>query len=207
MEYGHGMPYLSDRPVGEDADYLLTVAWNLAATHRIVYNFNKPTTGVQPLATFVDAGLARLVQAAGRDRWVFVRVVILVNVVLLILFAHLLGRIAMGAMTNTRQQDLADAAAVVTTVQHVDFPRVYVRAGDWHVRGADRPHVVDDSEARHTAKTGETWVRASPEWRADRRSGPERNGGLFQPKCHQPRWEDRFRRWIVHLSRRHSSMY
>ena len=96
MEYGHGMPYLSDRPVGEDAYYLLTVAWNLAATHRIVYNFNKPTTGVQPLATFVDAGLARLVQAAGRDRWVFVRVVILVNVVLLILFAHLLGRIAMG---------------------------------------------------------------------------------------------------------------
>src|ERR1700682_3830059 len=73
MDYGYGMPYLSDRPVGEDAYYMLTVAWNMAEKGRIVYNLDKPTTGIQPLATFLYAGVAYVVQFWGGDRWLFVR--------------------------------------------------------------------------------------------------------------------------------------
>src|SRR4030095_13830867 len=47
MDYGHGMPYLSDRPVGEDAYYMLTVAWNIAEKGRIVYNLDTPTHWIQ----------------------------------------------------------------------------------------------------------------------------------------------------------------
>ena len=66
-EYGYGMPYLSDRPVGEDAYYMLTVAWNIAEKHQLVYNLDKPTTGIQPLATVFYAGIAHIVQFTGGD--------------------------------------------------------------------------------------------------------------------------------------------
>src|SRR4030095_14567085 len=50
MDYGHGMPYLSDRPVGEDAYYMLTVAWNSAEEGRSVYHLDKPHTWIQTRA-------------------------------------------------------------------------------------------------------------------------------------------------------------
>ena len=84
MNYGFGMPYLSDRPVGEDGYYMLTVAWNMAETGHIAYNQGKPTTGIQPLATFLYAGIASAVQRSGGNKWLFVRWVIMANVILII---------------------------------------------------------------------------------------------------------------------------
>ena len=52
------IPYLADRPVGADAYYMLTVAWNIAEKGRIVYNYDLTVTGIQPLSTFVYAGFA-----------------------------------------------------------------------------------------------------------------------------------------------------
>ena len=38
------MPYVSDKIIGEDGYYMLTVAWNLAQGHGISYNFGEQTT-------------------------------------------------------------------------------------------------------------------------------------------------------------------
>jgi hypothetical protein len=116
MQYGYGMPYLSDRPVGEDAYYMLTVAWNMAEKGGILYNLNKPTTGIQPLATFLYAGIAYVVQFSGGDRWSFVRAVIIVNVLLITVFARQIGNIARALMVRREAQDLASALGVVTTL-------------------------------------------------------------------------------------------
>ncbi|MCX5896491.1 MAG: hypothetical protein NTZ51_11780, partial [Proteobacteria bacterium] len=98
------MPYLSDKPVGEDGFYMLTVAWNLAAKHKIVYNLNKLTTGIQPLSTFIYAALAWIVQFFNGDKWVFIRLVITFNVVSLLLFAHVLGIIAKTLIPNNKSE-------------------------------------------------------------------------------------------------------
>lgn len=119
MDYGYGMPYLSDRPVGEDAYYMLTVAWNVAEKGRIVYNLDKPTTGIQPLATFLYAGIARVGQSWGADRWFLVRATIVVNVLLMLVFARQVGNIARGLMVGREAQGLAYAIAAVTILSSV----------------------------------------------------------------------------------------
>ena len=57
---GH-VPYLLDKPVGEDGFYMLAVAWNAALGKGLVGNFDQAVTGIQPLATLLYAALARLV--------------------------------------------------------------------------------------------------------------------------------------------------
>jgi hypothetical protein len=90
----HNFPYLADKPVGEDGFYMLTVAWDIAKGHGITYNYNLPTTGIQPLSTFIYAGLAWIVQAYGGDKWIFIRIVLLFGGISLLVFAHLIGCIA-----------------------------------------------------------------------------------------------------------------
>ena len=87
-------PLLCDKPVGEDGFYMLTVAWNLATTHHLVYNYAMPATGIQPLATFAYAALAVIVHACGGDRWTLIRAVILFGASLCVLFAWLIARFA-----------------------------------------------------------------------------------------------------------------
>jgi hypothetical protein len=87
-------PYLADKPLDEDGYYMLTVSWNMAKGHGIVYNYDKATTGVQPLSTYVYAGLAKLTQSLNGDKWLFARTVLLFGIVNLLLFAHLNGAIA-----------------------------------------------------------------------------------------------------------------
>lgn len=94
MQDSHAFPYLADKPVGEDGYYMLTVAWNIAAGHGITYNFDSPTTGIQPLATFVYSGLAWIIQQLGGDKWMLIRFIILLGAFNTILFSHLIGRIA-----------------------------------------------------------------------------------------------------------------
>jgi hypothetical protein len=76
MSVPPGAPFLCDKPVGEDGFYMLTVAWRLAEGSGLTYNLDKATTGVQPLATFVYAAIAWLVQLFDGDRWAFTRAVI-----------------------------------------------------------------------------------------------------------------------------------
>jgi hypothetical protein len=87
-------PYLSDKPVGEDGYYMLTIAWNIAQGHGIVYNYSLPTTGIQPLSTFIYAGLAWIAQTLGGDRWTFVRMVLLFGGISLLFFARIMGSTA-----------------------------------------------------------------------------------------------------------------
>lgn len=125
MDYGFGMPFLSDRPVGEDGYYMLTVAWNLAEKGRMVYDLEKRTTGVQPLATFVYAAIARVVQAFHGDKWDFVRWIILSNVVLIVVFAHLVGQIARAGFHAPAPAELAYAVATVMALSSVWVFRLF----------------------------------------------------------------------------------
>lgn len=94
------VPYLSDKPVGEDGFYMLTVAWNLAKGEGLTYNYNLPTSGIQPLATFLYAGAAWTTQALGGDRWTFLRVVLLLGLFNLIALGWVVGRIAQEAFDD-----------------------------------------------------------------------------------------------------------
>ncbi len=92
MADGHAFPYLADKPVGEDGYYMLTVAWNIARGHGLVYNLDMPTTGVQPLSTLCFALIAKPIQHLG-DRWAFVRSVLVFGALILLLYGHFVGRI------------------------------------------------------------------------------------------------------------------
>ena len=116
MEYGFGMPFLSDRPVGEDAFYMLTIAWNIAAEGRIAYNLDIATTGIQPLSTFVYAAVAKVVQWCGGDKWALVRAVTMLNVALVPLFAVLLRNIVRHLLSERDAKATASALAVVTVL-------------------------------------------------------------------------------------------
>ena len=89
------MPYLSDRPVGEDGFYMLTVAWNIPLEKKICYNYGILTSGVQPLNTVALAVIAYYIQRAGFDKWDFIRAVILFEILNLLLFSLLIYRIAL----------------------------------------------------------------------------------------------------------------
>jgi hypothetical protein len=102
-----GMPFLSDKPVGEDGYYMLTVAWYIAAGEGLQYNLGKITTGVQPLATFVYAGIAWLVQWSGGDRWTLARFVILFGTATTLANAWILGLIARRLSNHPQRQQLA----------------------------------------------------------------------------------------------------
>jgi len=61
-------PFLSDKPVGEDGYYMLTVAWNLATDWRFEYNGDILTTAIQPLTVVLYAMLAKLALVLGGQR-------------------------------------------------------------------------------------------------------------------------------------------
>jgi hypothetical protein len=94
LETGLTFPYLTDKPVGEDGYYMLSVAWNLAGGEGITYNFGKPTTGIQPLYTLVLASAAFFIQLLDLNKWFFVRFVLVLGSINLLVFAHLSGVIA-----------------------------------------------------------------------------------------------------------------
>ncbi len=107
FESGKFMPYLSDKPVGEDGYYMLTVAWKIADGEGIVYNGGLPTTGIQPLSTFLYAALALSVRWFGGQPADFARLTILLNALNMLFFAHLVGRISRRLAGKDPEQDLA----------------------------------------------------------------------------------------------------
>ncbi len=90
---GH-LPYLMDKPVGEDGYYMLTVAENIAEHGHVTYNGNREATGIQPLSTVVFAGLDWLVHRFGGNQIDLVRSVLVLGGVLLIGFAFQIASIA-----------------------------------------------------------------------------------------------------------------
>ena len=94
LSTGANFPFLSDQPVGEDGYYLMLAAWNLGAGQGLSANFGEIITGVQPLMTVVLAGLARIVQTFGGDKFDFARAMIVFGGLNAIVFAALCARIA-----------------------------------------------------------------------------------------------------------------
>jgi hypothetical protein len=93
MNEGISFPYLSEKPFTEDGFYMMTTAWNIAEGKGIKYNFNRPTTGVQPLFTFIQAAVAKAVILSGGDKMDFLRVLIIFSSSLIILFGIVLSKI------------------------------------------------------------------------------------------------------------------
>lgn len=94
MSPGTVMPFLSDKPVGEDGYCMLTLAWNMAEGRGPVVNLHQPTAGFQPLATLGYAILAKLIQVTGGDKWTLVRGVILLGCLTQVTFAWVVASIS-----------------------------------------------------------------------------------------------------------------
>ncbi len=94
MHDGQTSPYLAEKPIGEDAYYMLTVSWNMASGRGIVYNYDTPVTGVQPLSTIIYALIAKFVLLLGGDKWLFLRAIILITSIFLLFFGHIVGLIS-----------------------------------------------------------------------------------------------------------------
>jgi hypothetical protein len=108
-------PYLADKPVGEDGYYMLTVAWNIASGRGIVYNYDMPTTGIQPLSTAVYAMLAWIIQFIGGDKWLYIRIILFFGSITLLVFGHIVGTIARN-LSDTKVKDLSYALGFIGTV-------------------------------------------------------------------------------------------
>lgn len=93
MRTNNIMPYLSDKPIGEDAYYMLKISENLSNGNGLTYNFGKKTTGIQPLATFIYALIYKIASKIGLSNWYVLRFIILFNAFLLILLTYLIIRI------------------------------------------------------------------------------------------------------------------
>ena len=117
---GH-MPYLADKPVGEDGFYMLTVAHNIATKGRILYNGDLQTTGIQPLATFVFAAMDWVVIRAGGGPDALVQAVLFFGVVLLLLFAWTMARIAESLAPEPRRALVFSLAFLLTLLNYTLF--------------------------------------------------------------------------------------
>src|SRR4030067_1302488 len=91
IKHGNFFPYIIDKPFTEDGFYMMTVAWNIAEGNGIKYNLNRPTTGVQPLVTFIQAVIAKIVLMFEGDKIVFLRIMIIFSALLLFLFSLVTG--------------------------------------------------------------------------------------------------------------------
>lgn len=114
----HRWPYLSDKPLGEDGFYMLTIAWNAGRGQGFAYNGGELTTGVQPLSTIVDAAVAGAVQRSGGDKWIFARVMIVVGVLELLLFAAVMRRLTVAI---TRDESAANVAFLLVLCNYAVF--------------------------------------------------------------------------------------
>lgn len=114
-------PALMDKPVGEDAYYMLTVAQNIATRGRILYNGDLPATGIQPLATLLFAALDWVVTATGGDAEALIRSVLLTGVALFILFAWQIGRIAAMLSPPEAKRYAATLASLLTLCSYTLF--------------------------------------------------------------------------------------
>lgn len=87
------IPSLADRPFTEDGFYMMTAAWNIAEGNGIKYNLNRPTTGIQPLFTFIQAAVAKMVLISGGNKTDFLRALIIFSSLIFIFFGYTAAKI------------------------------------------------------------------------------------------------------------------
>ncbi len=121
--HGH-MPYLADKLIGEDAYYMLVVADNIATQGKIAYNRGEETTGIQPLATFVFAGVDWGVHRLGGTEWDLLRWILVLEAGLLVLFAAQLAAIT-GALAPAPWADAASALAFLLVLTDYTLFRLF----------------------------------------------------------------------------------
>jgi hypothetical protein len=119
------MPYLSDKPVGEDGYYMLTVAWNIACGYGIAIRPGELTTGIQPLATFIYSLLAWAVIIFKGNKYDFIRTVIIFSGINQIIFAYLAGKIASNISLSTDNKIKSFALTFITIVSSFYIFRVF----------------------------------------------------------------------------------
>jgi hypothetical protein len=107
-------PYLADKPITEDGYLTLTVAWNIAQGKGITYNFNRPTTGIQPLSGFIFAVIAKGVIATGGDKINFVRVVIIFSILVELLFFFIINTISRTLFPALEKKWINIASVILT---------------------------------------------------------------------------------------------
>jgi hypothetical protein len=86
------LPYLADRPLTEDGFYSLKIAWNIGTGKGVTHNFNKQTTGFQPLYVFILSILANITSNFGGDKITFLRLVIILSGFIALLLTFLFYR-------------------------------------------------------------------------------------------------------------------
>jgi hypothetical protein len=123
METGRRMPYLADKPLGEDAYYMMTVGWELGHGGGLAYH-GQATTGIQPLMTIVYGALAAIAEAFGGTRWTFARAALLLGVGGLLAFAWLVATLAR-EIAPPQHGEAAAAAAVVLTAANYSLFRIF----------------------------------------------------------------------------------
>jgi hypothetical protein len=90
---------LTDRPIKEDAFYTFTVARNLAMGNGITIDGTNPTDGFQPLFTFL---ITPVFMATLPDRYEPIRFIIVIQWIMFLATAYLLGCIARDALREQR---------------------------------------------------------------------------------------------------------
>ncbi len=120
MTHGGIFPYLSDKPLGEDGYYMLTVAWNIASGKGIVYNYDISTSGIQPLNTFFISLLGKICLLLNGDKWTFARIVLFYEITSLLIFSFLIYRIAKNLGRNLKLST-EWLLAITTTITIFNF--------------------------------------------------------------------------------------
>jgi hypothetical protein len=118
-------PWLGNKPVGEDGFYMLTVADYIAKTGHIVYNYGHPATGIQPLSTFLFAGIAWLVRRLHGNEWTLVRAMILEGSGLFLCFAWGISFFVAGLGPRDKRHILFTLAFFLTLFDY-DIFRLFV---------------------------------------------------------------------------------
>ena len=120
LQHGSRMPYLSDKPLGEDAYYMIAIGWHLGTGRGFTYG-GEPTTGTQPLMTLVYGAVARASRAAGGDRWTFARAALALNGVLFVAFWAVTYRLARTLQPDGDRSAIAATTAALTLLDYSLF--------------------------------------------------------------------------------------
>src|SRR5262249_17615960 len=120
LRQGSRMPYLSDKPLGEDAYYMIAIGWHLGTGRGFTYG-GEPTTGTQPLMTLVYGAVARVVEAAGGDRWTFARAALALNGAFFVAFWAVAYRLARKLQPDGDRPAIAATTAALTLFNYTLF--------------------------------------------------------------------------------------
>jgi hypothetical protein len=112
--YNNFFPYLADKPITEDGYLTLTVAWNIAEGKGITYNFNRPTTGIQPLSGFIFAAVAKVVISLGGNKITFIRAILLFIASLEVLLFFIISSITKKLIPDLDKKWIDLSSAVLT---------------------------------------------------------------------------------------------